>query len=47
MSDFNQISDIPHGMIVINGITISILLSFLSLFVQLHNVESSIIDVML
>ena len=30
--DIKHISDIPHGMIVINGITISILLS---LFVQL------------
>ena len=38
MSDIKQISDIPHGMIVINGITISILVSLLSLFVQLHNV---------
>ena len=38
MSEIKQISDIPHGMIVINGITISILLSLLSLFVQLHNV---------
>ena len=36
--DIKQISDIPHGMIVINGITISILVSLLSLFVQLHNV---------
>ena len=33
MSDIKQISDIPHGMIVISGITISILL--LSLFVHL------------
>ena len=33
MSDIKQISDIPHGTIVISGITISILL--LSLFVQL------------
>ena len=31
--DIKQIKDIPHGMIVISGITISILL--LSLFVQL------------
>ena len=41
MSDFIQISDIPRCMIVINGTTISILLSLLSLFVQLHNVELS------
>ena len=32
MSDIKQISDIPHGMIVIHGITISILLL---LFVQI------------
>ena len=34
ISDIKHISDIPHGIIVIRGITISILLS---LFVQLHN----------
>ena len=32
MRDIKQIGDIPHGMMVINGITIAILLS---LFVQL------------
>ena len=32
--DNKQMSDIKHGIIVIRGITISILLS---LFVQLHN----------
>ena len=36
--DIKQISEIPHGMIEINGITISILVSLLSLFIQLHNV---------
>ena len=36
--DIQQISDIPHSMIVINGITISILVSLLSLFVQLHKI---------
>ena len=36
--DIEQISDIPHGMIVINVITISILISLLSMFVQLHSV---------
>ena len=36
--NIKQISDIQHGMIVINGIIISILVSLLSLFVQLYNV---------
>ena len=35
--DIKHMSDIPHGIIVIRGITISILLSFLSIIVQLHN----------
>ena len=43
--DIKQINDIPHGMIVINGITISILVSLLSLFVQLHNVILSYLSV--
>ena len=36
--DIKQVSDIPHGMIVISGITISILVSLFSLFVQLQTV---------
>ena len=36
--DIKQISDISHGMIVIIGNIISILVSLLSLFVQLLNV---------
>ena len=38
--DIRQISDIAHGIIVNNGITISIFVLLLSLFVQLHNVIS-------
>ena len=41
MKDIKQISDIPHWTIVISGITISILVSLLSVFVQLHNVIMS------
>ena len=36
-----QINDIAHGMIVINGIIISIFVLLLLLVVQLHNVISS------
>ena len=38
IKDSKQINDITHGMIVINGITISMFVSLLSLVVQLHNV---------
>ena len=44
MSDIKHMSDIPHGIIAISGITISILLLF-SLFVQLHNVILSLSSV--
>ena len=45
MSDIKHMSDIPHGIIVISGITISILLLLFSLFVHLHNVILSLSSV--
>ena len=44
MSDIKHMSDIPHGIIIISGITISILLLF-SLVVHLHNVILSLSSV--
>ena len=41
MRDIKHIRDLPLCMGVISGIIISILLSLLSLFVQLHKVKLS------
>ena len=41
MKDIKNISDIPHAIIVNKSVIISILLSIMSLFVQLHNVKLS------